>query len=100
MDLDKLHKKLITAAKATAPSDQVPYAFEKRIMARLTAPLAVDVWAVWGRWLWRAVTPCMSVMAGLGVWVVATTHPIEPESPNLEQAIENTLLSSDDVAGE
>ena len=100
MDLDKLHQKLITAAKATAPSDQVPYAFEKRIMARLTAPLAVDVWAVWGRWLWRAVTPCMLVMAGLGVWVVATTHPIEPESPNLEQAIENTLLSSDDVAGE
>jgi len=77
----------------------VPYAFEKRIMARLTAPLKVDEWALCGRWLWRAVTPCMSVMAALGVWVLATMQP-EPESQNLEQAIENTLLSSDDVAGE
>lgn len=100
MDLDKLQQKLMAAAKATSPSDQVPYAFEKRIMARLAAPLTVDVWAVWGRWLWRAVAPCMSVMAALGVWVLATMHPIEPENQNLEQAIENTLLSSDDVAGE
>lgn len=100
MDLEKLQQKLMAAAKATPPSDQVPYAFEKRIMARLTAPLTVDVWAVWGRWLWRAVAPCMSVMAALGVWVLATTRPAEPESQNLEQAIENTLLSSDDVAGE
>ena len=99
MDLENLHQKLMAAAKASVPSDRVPYAFEKRIMARLTAPLAVDVWADWGRWLWRAVAPCMSVMAALGVWVLATMHP-EPENQNLEQAIENTLLSSDDVAGE
>jgi hypothetical protein len=100
MDLEKLQQKLMAAAKATPPSDHVPYAFEKRIMARLAAPLTVDVWAVWGRWLWRAVAPCMSVMAALGVWVLATMQPAEPESQNLEQAIENTLLSSDDVAGE
>jgi hypothetical protein len=99
MDLDKLQHQLMAAAKATPPSDHVPYAFEKRIMARLAAPLTVDVWAVWGRWLWRAVTPCASVMAALGVWVIATTHP-EPESPNIEQAIENTLLPGDDLAGE
>lgn len=100
MDLETLQQKLMAAAKATPPSDRVPYAFEKRIMARLTAPLTVDVWAVWGRWLWRAVAPCMSVMAALAVWVLTTTQPAEPESQNLEQAIENTLLSSDDVAGE
>ncbi len=99
MDLEQLQQKLIAAAKANPPSDQVPYAFEQRIMARLTAPLKVDEWALCGRWLWRAVAPCMSVMAALGVWVLATMHP-EPESQNLEQAIENTLLSGDDVAGE
>jgi hypothetical protein len=99
MDLEKLQLKLMTVAKAHPPSDQVPYAFEKRIMARLTAPVKVDEWALCGRWLWRAVTPCMSLMVGLGVWVLATMHT-EPESQNLEQAIENTLLSSDDVAGE
>lgn len=89
----------MAVAKASPPSDQVPYAFEKRIMARLTAPLKVDEWALCGRWLWRAVTPCMSLMAALGVWVLVTMQP-ETESQNLEQAIENTLLSSDDVAGE
>ena len=99
MDLEKLQKKLIAAAKLSPPSERVPYAFEKRIMARLTAPLHVDEWSICGRWLWRAVAPCMSVMAALGVWVLATMHP-EPENQNLEQAIENTLLSSDDVAGE
>ncbi len=100
MDLEKLRQKLMAAAKAPPPSDQVPYAFEKRIMARLARPLIADVWALWGRWLWRAVAPCMSVMAVLGVWVLVVTMQPEPESQNLEQAIENTLLSSDDVAGE
>lgn len=100
MDLDKLQKALMAAAKASPPSDLVPFAFEKRIMARLTAPLAVDVWALWGRWLWRAVTPCMSVMAALGIWVLATMPTTDADSQNLEQAIENALLSSDDVAGE
>lgn len=99
MDLEKLHQELVATAKANPPHDQVPYAFEKRIMARLAAPLRVDEWALCGRWLWRAVAPCMSLMVVLGVWVLATTHP-EPESQNIEQAIENTLLSSDDVAGE
>lgn len=99
MDLEKLHQELLATAKANPPGQQVPYAFEKRIMARLSAPLRVDEWALCGRWLWRAVAPCMSLMIALGVWVLATTHT-EPESPNLEQAIENTLLSSDDVAGE
>ena len=99
MDLDKLQQKLMAAAKAAVPGDHVPYAFEKRIMARLTAPVKVDEWALCGRWLWRAVAPCASVMTALGVWVVVTMHN-EPVPQNLEQAIENTIMSGDDVAGE
>jgi hypothetical protein len=99
MDLDRLQKTLLAAAKAAVPSAEVPYAFEKRIMARLTAPIVVDVWALWGRWLWRAVTPCATVMAVFGIWFVATTLH-EPEAANLEQAIENTVMSHDDLAGE
>lgn len=99
MELETLHKKLVATAKASPPSDAVPYAFEKRIMARLSAQTVVDVWALYGRWLWRAVTPCFSVMTGLAIWVLATM-PAEPDSNNLEQALENTILSSDDVSGE
>jgi hypothetical protein len=99
MDLELLHKKLVATAKANPPGNGVPYAFEKRIMSRLAAHAVVDVWALYGRWLWRAVTPCFSVMAGLAIWVLATM-PAETDSHNLEQALENTLLSSDDVSGE
>ncbi|MFA6545570.1 MAG: hypothetical protein WCS99_14220 [Limisphaerales bacterium] len=99
MNLEKLQRELITTARAIPPNEQVPYAFEKRIMARLTPPQMSDVWALWGRWLWRAVAPCMSVMVVLGIWTFVAMQP-EPESQNLELAIENTLLASNDIAGE
>jgi hypothetical protein len=99
MELDQLHKKLVAIAQANPPGNGVPYAFEKRIMARLAAQAVVDVWTLYGRWLWRAVTPCFSVMAGLAIWVLVTM-PSEPDTHNLEQALENTILSSDDVSGE
>ena len=45
MKLTALETKLIAAARAGVPSEQVPYCFEKRIMARLAdaAPLSVAV---------------------------------------------------------
>lgn len=99
MELDQLHKKLVAVAKANPPGSGVPFAFEKRIMARLSGQTVADVWTLYGRWLWRGVTPCFSVMAGLAIWVLVTM-PAEPDPHNLEQALENTILSSDDVAGE
>ena len=47
MNLAELERKLIAAARANPPSDRVPYAFEKRIMARLAARPVVDGWALW-----------------------------------------------------
>ena len=55
MNLDDLQKKLLAAARSHPPVDAVPYAFEKRIMARLGAARNVaDGWTFWGRALWRA----------------------------------------------
>ena len=53
MNLAELERKLIAAARANPPSDRVPYAFEKRIMARLAAWPVADSWALWARALWR-----------------------------------------------
>src|SRR5581483_9153776 len=62
MNLSELRQKLIAAARANSPADSVPYAFEKRILARLTGrPEAdpLDFWhagfraprcSVWRRW--------------------------------------------------
>lgn len=46
MNYDQLQKSLLQAARRDLPSDRVPLAFERRIMARLaTAP--VDVLTEW-----------------------------------------------------
>ena len=42
MNLAELQKKLIAAARADVPGDQVPYAFEKRVMALLASRVAPD----------------------------------------------------------
>jgi hypothetical protein len=61
MNIEGLRKRLLAAAQTQAPSDQAPYAFEKRVMARLaTAPIA-DIWTVWNRILWRAAAPCVAL---------------------------------------
>ena len=61
MKLDNLHQKLITAARAEQPSDHVPYAFEKRVMARITSGSAVDLLGAWSAALWRAAASCVVV---------------------------------------
>jgi hypothetical protein len=95
MDLDKLQRKLIAVARAHAPGADVPYAFEKRIMARLSAHPALDHWALWARALWRAAAPCVAIMLLLGAWSLFTPSAKAP-SGDLSQEIENTLLAAVD----
>ena len=70
MNLADLQKKLMAAARANPPSDVVPYAFEKRIMARLTARPAEDPWLIWGVALWRGAAACV-VLSILAVVLVS-----------------------------
>ena len=44
MDIKKLQEALIAAARANPPGNAVPYAFEKRIAARLRAVAPTDPW--------------------------------------------------------
>ena len=90
MNLQELQSKLLAAARKNIPSDQVPYAFEKRIMANLTKPVA-DLWDLWGRALWRAAAACVIAMALLGGWSVQTTST---EKPDLSQEFENTVYAA------
>jgi len=68
MKLDELQSKLLAAARGAPPSDAVPYAFEKRIMARLTARARLDPVSFWNRMLWRAAVPCLLVMLSVSLW--------------------------------
>jgi hypothetical protein len=93
MKLDELHQKLIAAARANPPSDHVPFAFEKRIMARLPARLVPDEWALWSHALWRAAALCVAVMLLFTAWTFVAPTSAAPAS-DLSQEFENTLLAA------
>src|SRR5215469_10185183 len=95
MDLDKLQHKLIAEARAHAPGSEVPYAFEKRIMARLSTHPGLDHWALWAQALWRAVGPCIAIMLLLGACSLFMPRAKAPTG-DLSQEIENTLLAAVD----
>jgi hypothetical protein len=95
MNHAELEQKLIAAARARPPSDRVPYAFEKRIMARLAARPISDGWELWGIALWRAAAPCVGIMLLLGAWSWFTP-PASAPATDLSQQLEQTLLAASD----
>ena len=103
MDLNKLQRKLIEIARANPPSDRVPYAFEKRVMASLRAVPGLDAWAFWARALWRAATPCLGLVLLVAAW--GWLHPISTPLSNgsgssgvdVAQQFENTVLAAADA---
>ena len=89
MNLANLHKKLIAAARANPPGDQVPYAFEKRVLANLRGAEVEDSWALWGRALWRSAFACLVVAIGLSVWSFQS-------NPELDTDLESAMVSAAD----
>ena len=94
MNITELQKKLIRAARAEQPSERVPYAFEKRIMAHLKTLPVMDGWAFWGKWMWRAAAPCVALTLMLGVWSFYTNDAGGNELSHL--SLENTVLAAVD----
>jgi hypothetical protein len=101
MDLEHLRQNLMAAARSQSPPEQVPYAFEKRIMARLTTNSSPDAWTVWGSVLWRAAMPCVALTCALMLWAIlsgglgggpslATDLETAVLAPFNEFALENT----------
>ncbi len=95
MNLAQLERKLIAAARAHPPSERVPYAFERRILAHLTARPLLDRWELWGRALWRAAAPCIGIMLLLGAWSLFSPQP-NTSANDLSQQLEQTLLAAVD----
>jgi hypothetical protein len=95
MNLAQLERKLIAVARANPPSERVPYAFEKRILARLAARPMLDRWELWGRALWRAAAPCIAIMLLLGAWSLFAPPP-NTLTNDLSQQLEQTLLAAVD----
>jgi anti-sigma-K factor RskA len=97
MNLSKLEAKLLESARANPPSDQVPYAFEKRITALLASRKVEDKSLFWSRALWRAAFSCLAVVLLLGVWLyLRPSPPASTDTADLSQDFRNTLTAQND----
>jgi len=96
MNLVELQKKLVAAARADAPGDQVPYAFEKRVTALIGARVAPDNLGLWVHGLWRAAVSCVAITLLLGAWAAFNPAPGSMTADDLSQNFESTLLASVD----
>jgi hypothetical protein len=93
MNLAELQRKLIAAARANAPADTVPYAFEQRIIARLDGRPAVDVLGAWAHGLSRAAVFCVAVMLALAAW----SYFLPTAAPDtLSQDVQTALFAAVD----
>ena len=98
MKLDNLHQKLIAAARAEQPSDRVPYAFEKRIMARITSGSAVDTLGAWSAALWRAAVSCVVVSVVASAFVLWSSAAHETDfSHEFDTAVFASAGSTDEA---
>lgn len=91
MNLKNLQTKLIAVARATPPNDHVPYAFEKRVMARLLSrPL--DSLGAWSTALWRAAVSCVAIVLLSGAWSLWSHY--QHDQADFSQEFETAVFAS------
>src|ERR1041385_8325737 len=93
MDLENLRTKLLSAARQTAPDERVPYAFEKRIMARLARKPAEDLFSLWGSALWKGAAACAVITA---LSVVLSVWNFHSAADSDDDALEMVVLAGAD----
>jgi hypothetical protein len=94
MNLDELQKKLIAAARKSPPGDQVPYAFDQRIMARMTRAPLLDEWTALVRPLWYGAGVCAAVALFVSIWSSEPDADLDLAA-YFSQDIEQTILAPD-----
>lgn len=94
MNLAALQEKLLAVARERPPADHVPYAFEKRVMARLASAKPEDLWSMWGSALWRGAAACLTVAVLLTVFAFAQEQA--SSATNLSQVYDSTVSTAAD----
>jgi hypothetical protein len=99
MNLDHLQNKVMAAARTVRADARVPYAFEKRIMARIAQASHVDVLADWSTALWRAAVSCVAVVVLSGAWFAwSSAHSDKMDfSSELEIAVVANAGSAEEI---
>lgn len=86
--------RFLTLARSLHPDDRVPYAFEKRIMARLRNAKSGDLWTAWSGMMWRAAFSCVLITALTGA---AVTFSDSSRAELFASDLERTVLAPVDV---
>jgi hypothetical protein len=83
----QLHK-LAQIARSLPSDERVPYAFEKRVMARIRSARQ-DVWSVWSQLMWKAALACVTISVFAGAWArfEAPKTSAELLASDLEEAV-------------
>jgi len=100
MKLSDLQTKLLRAARQSPPAASVPYAFEKRIMHRLSARQPDSALAMWGAALWRGAIACVALTLLCGVWSYAAQKRQIDAANDFSQELQSTVFASMDQQGE
>ena len=95
MNLSELQKKLLSAARRNPPGEQVPYAFEKRVMACLTTTPRPSEWLAWSRSLWFGAAASVVVALLASVWPAQAN---DDEDDSFSEGVEQSILVTvDDI---
>jgi hypothetical protein len=86
-----MYDRLIRAAQRLPEDEQVPYAFEKRIMAHLRPMKQVDNVTLWALGLWKAAVPCVAVMLLITTWATISTSAESSTEDSLAMELELTM---------
>jgi hypothetical protein len=84
-------EEFVQLARQMPLDERVPYAFEKRVLANISLP-AVDPMTQWARGLWRAVAPCIAIMAVTAAVCFGRAGEAEA-STNLDVDLENAVIT-------
>lgn len=98
MKLEGLRQKLIRAAREEAMSEEVPYAFEQRILHAIRRAPVRDPFLPWIAGLWRAAFCSLAIAAAAGTWHWGQTE--ESTSDNDIAAIADADLLEVAVLGD
>ena len=74
MNVETLQHKLLAAARSAPADERVPFAYEKRIMARLANGAHVDLLGDWSTALWRAAISCVAIVVISGAWSMWSSY--------------------------
>ena len=98
--MKRLNQETFLSIARSIPEDTgVPPSFEKRIMARIRADAATDLWAPWARLLWKAAAVCLALSAVTGIVASLVEEPPPPDilAAELEHAVLAPLAPDEEV---